>query len=69
MKSYIVFNHEKRTECSIKKHKFGVDRCKLMNNSNFGKQIENVRKYKDTRIANNADYMKWKNLMFCLINQ
>ena len=34
MKSYIVFNHEKRTECSIKKDNFGVDRCKLMNNAN-----------------------------------
>ena len=62
MKSYIVFNNEKRTECSINKDKFGVDRCKLMNNANFRKQIENVRKYKDTRIANNAD--KAKKLVF-----
>ena len=37
MKSYIVFNNEKRTECSINKDKFGVDRCKLMNNANFRK--------------------------------
>ena len=29
-----------------------------MSNSNFGKQIENVTKYKDTRIANNADKAK-----------
>ena len=43
----------KTTEFSINKHKFGVDWCKLMKNANFGKQIENVRKYKDTRIANN----------------
>ena len=45
-------------ECSINKDKFGVDRCKLMNNATFNKQIENVRKYKDTRIANNADKAK-----------
>ena len=55
MKPYITFNNEKRTECSIKKDKFVVDQCKLMNNANFGKQIENVKKYKDTRIANNED--------------
>ena len=45
----------KKTECSINKDKFGVDRCKLMKNANFGKEIENVRKYKDTRIANKAN--------------
>ena len=55
MKPYITFNNEKRTECSIEKDKFGVDRCKLMSNANFGKQIENMKKYKDTRIANNED--------------
>ena len=62
MKSYIVFNNDKRTGCSINKDKFVVDRCKLMNNANFRKQIENVRKFKDTRIANNAD--KAKKLVF-----
>ena len=55
MKPYITFNNEKRTECSINNDKFSVDQCKLMNNANFGKEIENVRKYKDTRIANNED--------------
>ena len=49
----ITFNNEKRTECSINNDKFGVDRSKLMNNSIFGEQIENPKKYKDTRIANN----------------
>ena len=58
MKPYITFNNEKRTEWSIKKDKFGVDRCKLMNNANFAKQTENLRKYKDTRIANNEDKAK-----------
>ena len=29
-----------------------------MSRSNFGKQIENVTKHKDTRIANNADKAK-----------
>ena len=29
-----------------------------MKNANFGKQIQNVRKYKDTRIANNVDKSK-----------
>ena len=57
MKPYITFNNEKRTECSLKKDKF-VDQCKLMNNANFGKQIENMRKYKDTRIGNNEDKAK-----------
>ena len=58
MKPYITSNNEKRTEYSIKKDKFGVDWCKLMNNANFGKQTENVRKYKDNRIANNEDKAK-----------
>lgn len=58
MKPYISLNNEKRTECSINKDKIGVELFKLMSNSNFGKQIENVRKYKDTRIANNADKAK-----------
>ena len=49
-------NHEKRTECSI--NKICVEFFKLMSNSNFGKQIENVTKYKDTRIANNAHKAK-----------
>ena len=58
MKPYISLNNEKRTKCSINKNKIGVELFKLMSNSNFGKQIENVRKYKDTRIANNEDKAK-----------
>ena len=51
MKTYIFLNNEKGTECSINKGKIGVELFKLISNSNFGKQIENVTKYKDTRIA------------------
>ena len=53
---FISLNNENRTECSINKNKIGVELFKLMSNSNFGKQ--NVRKYKDTRIANNEDKTK-----------
>ena len=55
IKPYITFDNEKKTECSINKDKFGVDQCKLTKNVNFRKQIENVRKYRDTRIAHNED--------------
>ena len=44
MKSYISLNNEKRTECSINKDKIAVEL--FMSNTNVGKQIENVRKYK-----------------------
>ena len=56
MKLYIFLNHEKRSECSI--NNIFVEFFKLMSNSNSGKQIENVTKYKDTRIANNAHKAK-----------
>ena len=60
MKPYIFLNNEKTTECLINKDKTGVELFKLANNSNFDKQIENVTKYKDTTIANNADKAKKK---------
>ena len=52
MKPYISLNNEKMTECPINKDKIGVELFKIVINSNFGKQTVNVRKYKDTRIAN-----------------
>ena len=52
MKPYISLNNEKMTECSINKDKIDVELFKIVINSNFGKQIENVRKCKGTRIAN-----------------
>ena len=48
MKPYINFNNEKRTQCSKTKDKFGVDQCKLSNNSLFGKQTEDNENYKNT---------------------
>ena len=58
MKPYINFNNEKRTQCSKNKDKFGVDQCKLSNNSLFGKQIEDNENYKDTWIADNEEKAK-----------
>ena len=55
MKPYTDLNNEKRTQCSINKDKIGVESYKLMSNSIFGKQMENVRKYKDIRIVNNSN--------------
>ena len=51
-------NNDRRIKCSINKDKLDAELLKLMINSNFGKQIENVTKYKDTRIANNVDKAK-----------
>ena len=58
MKPHFFLCNEKSTECSINKDKIGVELFKPMTNSNSGKQIENVRKYKDTRIANNENNAK-----------
>ena len=58
MKSYISLNNEKRTEYSTNKDKISVEPFKRMSNANFGKQIEDIRKYKDARIANNVDKAK-----------
>ena len=52
MEPYIRFNTEKRT---LTNAAFEKDFYKLLNNSVFGKTMENVSQYKDVRLLNNRD--------------
>ena len=60
MEPYIIGNNKLRTKSTLDKHKFLVDFFKLMNNSVFGKTMEQVRDIMDLHLTtDHANAIKW----------
>ena len=56
LKKYIDFNTDKRKNAA---NRFGEKKFKLMNNTAFGKTMENLRKRISVKLINNAkDYVR-----------
>ena len=58
MKDYIMHNTELRKQASKDESKFGVNLFKLMNNSVFGKTMENLRKRCNVELEQPGDKLK-----------
>jgi hypothetical protein len=50
LKVFIDFNTNERAKCKLANDLIGADFFKLMNNSVYGKTLENVRKHKDIQL-------------------